>query len=222
MDTGLHLLLDDPLLDGSPPELLEPPSRRSLCANETLNRYYAVQLMALGLCNSDIRKLCDVPSSFLRRTSPDLHLMPPWLLGQATAVPEQRRQGGNAPGVWSLCYRPTTRLEAAMFAIDWALAGLPFTSRPHPAALLWAYKRYQHWNWHDEDRHLLDPSSCLSVLRLVHDSELDLARCLLCKQLFVHPAAQSQVITSEACPFCGSPHRQNSHLDAEHRVLQSH
>lgn len=222
MDTGLDLLLDDPLLDTSPPELLEPRSHRSLCVNETLNRYYAVQLMALGLCNSDIRKLCDVPSSFLRRQAADLHLVPPCLLGEVTVVPEQRRQGGAAPGVWSLCHRPTTRLEAAMFAVDWAHAGLAFTPHPHPAALLWGYKRYQHWNWCDEERRLLDPSSCLAVLRLVHDSELGLARCLLCKQLFVHPALLSPVITSEACPFCGSPHRQNSYLTADHRVLQLH
>ena len=105
-----------------------------------------------------------------------------------------------------------------MFTVDWALAGLPFTARPHPAALLWTYERYLHWGWEDEQRQTLDPSFCLAVLRLVHSSELALARCLLCTQLFVHPAAQSQVIATERCPFCGSPHKEACLLDSEQRL----
>jgi hypothetical protein len=106
-----------------------------------------------------------------------------------------------------------------MFTVDWALAGLPFTSQPHPTALLWTYERYLHWGWEDEQRQTLDASSCLAALRLVQEGKLTLARCLLCKLLFVHPAAQSQVIATERCPFCGSPHKDTCLLDSAQRLV---
>ena len=189
---------------------------------ETLTRYYAMRLMEHSLLDSDTRPLCNVPAYFLRKLIRESRLETSPPPAQSDPMHKSRRRGGGRPGVWSLCCRPTSRLEAAMFTVDWALAGLPFTAQPHPAALLWTYERYLHWGWEDEQRQTLDPSSCLAVLRLVHAGELALARCLLCRQLFVHPAQQSQVIATERCPFCSSPHRQISHLDAEHRVLQSH
>ena len=186
---------------------------------ETLTRYHAMRLMEHSLLDIDTRQLCNVPDYFVRKLGHDLSLECSLAAAQSEAMRRSRHRGRNRPGVWSLCCRQTARLEAAMFTVDWALAGLPFTARPHPAALLWTYERYLHWGWEDEQRQTLDPSFCLAVLRLVHGGELALARCLLCAQLFVHPAAQSQVIATERCPFCGSPHKEACGLDQEQQVV---
>lgn len=186
---------------------------------ETLTRYHAMRLMEHSLLDIDARHVCNVSDYFVRKLGHDLSLECSLAAAQSEAMRRSRHRGRNRPGVWSLCCRPTARLEAAMFTVDWALAGLPFTSRPHPGALLWTYERYLHWGWEDEQRQTLDPSSCLSVLRLVQAGELTLARCLLCMLLFVHPAAQSQVIATERCPFCGSPHREVCGLDQEQRLV---
>ena len=186
---------------------------------ETLTRYHAMHLMEHRLLDRDTRHVCNVSDYFLKKVGQELRLESWPATTQSAAMHRTLRRGGNRPGVWSLCCRsPASRLEAAMFAIDWALTGLPFTDRPHPAALLWTYERYLHWGWEDEQRQPLDASSCLAVLRHVQTRELLLARCLLCKQLFVHPALQSQVIATERCPFCGSPHKEACLLDSEQRL----
>lgn len=186
---------------------------------ETLTRCAAMHLMRHHLLDIDARHVCNVSDYFLKKVAQELQLESWPATTQSEAMHNARRRPGNRPGVWSLCSRPTNRLEAAMFTVDWALAGLPFTSQPHPAALLWTYERYLHWGWEDEQRQTLDASSCLAALRLVHEGKLTLARCLLCKLLFVHPAAQSQVIATERCPFCGSPHKDACLLDSEQRLV---
>jgi len=186
---------------------------------ETLTRYHAMHLMEHRLLDIDARHVCNVSDYFLKKVGQELQLESWPATTQSAAMHKARRRGGSRPGVWSLCCRPSSRLESAMFTVDWALAGLPFTPQPHPAALLWAYERYLHWGWEDEQRQPLDASSCLAVLRLVHAGELTLARCLLCRQLFVHPALQSQVIATERCPFCGSPHKEACRLGQEQRLV---
>jgi len=187
--------------------------------HETLTRYHAMLLMEHNLLDIDTRHLCNVPDYFVRKLGHDLSLERALAAAQSEAMRRSRHRGRSRPGVWSLCSRPTNRLEAAMFTVDWALAGLPFTSQPHPAALLWTYERYLHWGWEDEQRQTLDASSCLAALRLVQEGKLTLARCLLCKLLFVHPVAQSQVIATERCPFCGSPHKDGCQLDSAQRLV---
>ncbi|HNP72177.1 MAG TPA: hypothetical protein PKK15_13745, partial [Kouleothrix sp.] len=109
---------------------------------ETLTRYYAMRLMEHSLLDSDTRPLCNVPAYFLRKLIRESRLETSPPPAQSDPMHKSRRRGGGRPGVWSLCCRPTSRLEAAMFTVDWALAGLPFTAQPHPAALLWTYERY--------------------------------------------------------------------------------
>lgn len=198
-------------------------TRRSFSLHETLNRYFALQLMGQGLRDSDIRHLCDVPKGFLRRIAGDFELAPSWLLEQTATAPEPHRGSGSSAGVWSLCYRPVMRLEAALFANDWIAANLPFEPCPDPNVLLRIYQRYQCWHWQDKQRrHPLESSACLSVLRLVHAKELSLAQCLMCERFLVHPGPESQVLASKVCPFCHSPHAQVCAFDGEHRVLQPH
>ena len=188
---------------------------------ETLARYLAIQLMKHGLLDIDTRHVCNVSDYFLKKVGHARQLESWPATAQSEAMHRARHRGRNRPGVWSLCCRQRDRLEAAMFAVDWARTGLPFTDRPHPAALLWTYEHYLQWGWEDEQRHPLDASSCLAVLRLVHEGELALARCLLCKQLFAHPASQSQVIATERCPFCGSPHKEACPLDSAQRLVSA-
>ena len=186
---------------------------------ETLARYHAILLMKHGLLDIDARHVCNVSDYFLRKVGHARQLESWPATAQSEAMHRSRRRPCSRPGVWSLCCRSTSRLEAAMFAVDWARTGLPFTDQPHPAALLWIYEHYLQWGWEDEQRQTLDASACLAVLRHVQDGELALARCLLCKQLFVHPASQSQVIATERCPFCRSPHKQACLLDSAQRLV---
>ena len=86
--------------------------------------------MAQGLRDNDIRHVCAVSEYHVRRLSDDLQTAP---MASATEQHEQKRHRGGTPGVWSLCYRPVARLEAAQFATEWVLAGLPFTADPNPA-----------------------------------------------------------------------------------------
>ena len=186
---------------------------------ETLTRGDAIHLMRHRLLDIDTRHVCNVPNYFLKRVGLELQLESWPATAQSEAMHKAQRRPSSRPGVWSLCCRPSSRLEAAMFTVDWALTGLPFTDRPHSAALRSIYEHYLQWGWEDEQRHPLDASSCLAVLRHVHDGELALARCLLCKQLFVHPASQSQVIATERCPFCGSAHKEACPLDSARRLV---
>lgn len=186
---------------------------------ETVHRYFALQLMGQGLRESDIRHVCAVSEYHVRRLSDDLQTAP---TASATEQHEQKRHRGGTPGVWSLCYRPAARIEAAQFATEWVLAGLPFTADPNPADLYQAYQAYRFWNWDDEQRQLHEPSACLALLRLVHAGELSLAQCLFCEQFFVHPGPDSQVLAPEVCPFCHRPHKQICAFDGERRVLQPH
>lgn len=196
--------------------------RRSFSLQDTINRYFALQLKAADLRDSDIRHLCDVPKGFLRRIAGEFDLAPSWLLKQATTS-EQRRGSGSSAGVWSLCYRPVMRLEAALFTNDWTAANLPFEPCPDPDVLLRIYEHYQCWRWQDKHRRQpLEPSACLAVLRLVHAKELSLAQCLMCERFFVHPGPDSQVLAPKVCPFCQSPHAQVCAFDSEQRVLQPH
>ena len=126
---------------------LRPDSDRAHCTvTETLNRHVALQLMLLHLPASDIRFLCDVPEYFLKRIFDNLRL------ARGGERRTHKRHGGSSPGVWSLCYRPTTRMEAALFACDWVKVGLPFASRPDPTSLCHALQRYRHWGWGDARR----------------------------------------------------------------------
>lgn len=187
---------------GTGPSRPPPRGKRPASVEEAVNRYQAIRLLELGVRASDIRWLCKVPDYFLRRIERDLARR------GLPAAPRRRRCRGCAPGVWSLVRSRPLRLEAALFAADWTRAGLPFATRPEPAALHEVYRHYRRWHWQDERREPLEPSACLALVQLVATGSLLLARCRHCRQLSVLPAPAAVPLASvtEACSFCGGPH----------------
>jgi hypothetical protein len=173
--------------------------KRAASALEAENRYLALKLLDLGLRASDIRWICNVPDYFLRQIERDL--------AAVASTQRRRRSRGCTPGVWSLLRSRSVRLEAALFVVDWNLAGLPFVSRPDPAPFHEVYRRYRRWHWQDDRREPLEPSAGLALVRLIGAGTLLLGQCLHCRQLSVLPAPEATIASvHERCSFCGVPH----------------
>ena len=94
--------------------------RRSFSLQDTINRYFALQLKAADLRDSDIRHLCDVPKGFLRRIVGEFDLAPSWLLKQATKI--VLRGGVNLANIFVPAIQPGATL-------DWDIAKDAFANR---------------------------------------------------------------------------------------------